>query len=253
MAPIIHIIAQHRHLWRKMWDFFRNMTIFEFQSCIDHLDKRHGITVSTILLITEWTCEIIVLNIPKVIFFRNESIWDVFWFFILFSPWLSILYSFMESISLLTKLLLPTLFSFQIDSLNRWKSLCQSLTVEVRSLSCFMTFKLWVHLTQFEIFFFCLHKMKVELTQPWNLIFINFAFVFLSPYASDWVFGQTSLFRGIWNPAWHRLVTNWDSVIWVFEVIKFHAVNIWFFRIINICEIFPKLIPESGDESETVL
>jgi len=137
------------------------MTVLELQSCIDHLNKRHGIAVSAILLITEWPCKIIVLNVSEVIALRNEILWDVFGLLVIFPPGLSVLHSFSESIGLFTELLLAALWAFLIDSLDRWKTLHKATTA-FYARSCFTkTFELWVHLAQFEILVLRLDEMEV--------------------------------------------------------------------------------------------
>lgn len=116
MATIVHIVANHGHLRRKRRYL---LTILQHQPGFYHLNKGHRGTISTFLLITERPREVIILYIPKVIFFGNETFWDIFALFVLFGPRLSILQGFTKRVTLLAKFLLSTLSTLLLMFFHR--------------------------------------------------------------------------------------------------------------------------------------
>jgi len=175
------------------------VTIFKSQSCIDHLNKRYRVTSLAISLIMKWASEIVILNVSKVVFFRDESFVDFLWLSVLLSPRLSIFYCVAKRISLLTKLLLSTLLTFLKSRLY--------YLGQFRVWSPFITLELCVTCTQLEISSYLGEIVVVESTR-FRILILSLIFVFLGIKASNWVFSQTALFIDVCDPARHCLITN---------------------------------------------
>lgn len=80
------------------------MSVFQFETCLDSLDESHGVARSALHLVTQWRRKIIVLYIPKVIFFRDKLRRNLVGGLVLFGPRLSVGIRFNEIISVFAKL-----------------------------------------------------------------------------------------------------------------------------------------------------
>ena len=96
-------------MWWKDRSLF---SIFEIQSCLYDLNKWHSIARSTRSLIPDRSHKIISSDICKIVWFRNHTIWNVFWCFIILCPALCLLQNLLKFRCIFTENFRATGFYF---------------------------------------------------------------------------------------------------------------------------------------------
>lgn len=102
VTTFIHVVALHHELGWQLW-LIAQVSILKLHSCLDWLNKAHGIAWAAFSLISKWSSEIIAANIPKIIMVRHFIVWNVIWRLVRLHPVLCPLYGLFELFSFLAE------------------------------------------------------------------------------------------------------------------------------------------------------